>query len=257
MSEHRILIDADECIGCGACVRDCPAHNIRIENGRAAAISNACIMCGHCVAICPKAAVSISGYDSCDIRENTAARLDADTVLNVIRQRRSVRRFKDADIPDEIIAQILEAGRLTHTAKNAQDVSFIVLKNEKDEMERLAVGLFRTVKPIADIMSPMSKNVAIDDDFFFFKAPVVIVVAAESDIDGALAAQNMEFVAEANGLGVLYSGFFIMAAKNSPKLRKALNLPKGKKPVAALVLGYPAVIYPRSAPRNALDVTWR
>ena len=55
----------------------------------------------------------------------------------------------------------------------------------------------------------------ITDDFFFFEAPIAIVIASKDPINGALAAQNMEFVAEANGLGVLYSGFFSMAANHS------------------------------------------
>ena len=39
-------------------------------------------------------------------------------------------KFQDKKIPIEVINQILEAGRLTHTAKNMQDVSFVVLDKE-------------------------------------------------------------------------------------------------------------------------------
>lgn len=60
----------------------------------------------------------------------------------------------------------------------------------------------------------------------------------------------MEFVAEANGLGVLFSGFFTSSANISPKIKKALNVPKGKKVAATLVLGYPGVKFLRSAPRE-------
>ena len=53
----------------------------------------------------------------------------------------------------------------------------------------------------------MAKRIQIDDHFFFFHAPKVIVIAAKEEINSCLAAQ-MEFVAEAHGLGVLFSGFY-------------------------------------------------
>ena len=122
-----------------------------------------------------------------------------------------------------------------------QDVSFFVLKKEKSNLEQLAVNLFRKLKPFVNLFSPMSRRVGITDSFFFFNAPEVIVIASSSSINGALAAQNMEFAAEANGLGVLYSGFFTMAANSSRKIKKILDLPKGKKVITTLVLGYPQV----------------
>ena len=152
------------------------------------------------------------------------------------------------------IGQILEAGRLTHTAKNLQDVSFIILDKKKEKIEQMAVQLFRKVKPLADLFSPMARRNKIDDHFFFFHAPIVIVIAAKDKGNGVLAAQNMEFVAEANGLGVLFSGFFTIAANSSRRIRKTLGIPKGKKAAATLVLGYPKVKYQRSAQRNKLDV---
>ena len=84
----------------------------------------------------------------------------------------------------------------------------------------------------------------------------MIVILSETKLNGALAAQNMEFAAEANGLGVLFSGFFTMAANASPTIKKALGIAKGKKAVTTLVLGYPAVTYQRSAPREKSAVTY-
>lgn len=63
----------------------------------------------------------------------------------MIRFRRSVRQFQKKEIPGEVLKQILEAGRLTHTAKNMQDVSFIVLDKEKDSLEQMAVGFSQCV----------------------------------------------------------------------------------------------------------------
>ena len=256
MSKHVISISKDKCIGCSMCVKDCPANNIRLKNKTACIISNDCVMCGHCAAVCPKGAVTISGYEEQPAEKSREIRLNPDDVLDTIRFRRTVRQFMNKEIPDSVLQQILEAGRLTHTEKNMQDVSFFVLKKEKSNLEQLAVNLFRKLKPFVNLFSPMSRRVGITDSSFFFNAPEVIVIASSSSINGALAAQNMEFAAEANGLGVLYSGFFTMAANSSRKIKKILDLPKGKKVITTLVLGYPKVKYHRSVQREKLNVKY-
>ena len=215
-----------------------------------------CVMCGHCTAVCPKNAVTISGYDTEQIEKKEKVRLNPSDVLDVIRFRRSIRRFQRKDVPSEVIGQILEAGRLTHTAKNMQDVSFVVLETELSRIEQMAVNVFRKGKPLFDLVSPMARNRAIDDHFFFFNAPAAIIILAKDKTNGVLAAQNMEFVAEAHGLGVLFSGFFTMAANASPKIKRALRVPKGKQVAMTLVLGFPDVKFLRSAPRKKLDVLY-
>lgn len=256
MKQHRVTIDTDRCVGCGLCEKVCPAHNLTIQNRKAQIRLEDCLMCGQCVAVCPKQAVSISGYDEAPVEKRGEARLDPEEVLRVIRFRRSIRRFAQREIPREALERILEAGRLTHTAKNAQDLSFVVLEKEKDRIEKMAVGLFRRVKPFADRFSPMARNRAVDDRFFFFGAPTAIVILAKDRTNGILAAQNMEFVAEAQGLGVLYSGFFTTAVNASRKIRKAIQAPDGKRAAMTLVLGYPDVRFLRAAPREALDVRY-
>ena len=102
----------------------------------------------------------------------------------------------------------------------------------------------------------MARKNKIDEHFFFFNAPTVIVILARDKTNGILAAQNMEFVAEANGLGVLFSGFFTMAANTSSKIRKAIGIPKGKRAAMTLVLGYPDVKFLRSVQREKLIVKY-
>ena len=120
MAKHKVNIDTEVCIGCGLCAKDCVAHNIIIKNGKAHTILDDCVMCGHCSAVCPKDAVTISGYDEAPVPQDKKVRLNPEEVLDVIRFRRTVRQFQNKEIPGEILEQILEAGRLTHTAKNLQ-----------------------------------------------------------------------------------------------------------------------------------------
>ena len=87
-------------------------------------------------------------------------------------------------------------------------------------------------------------------------APAVIVVFSSSKVDGALAASNMELMAQAQGLGVLYSGFFTLAANHSPAVRRELGLRRNDKVVTVLVVGYPAVAYQRTAQREKVSVRY-
>jgi hypothetical protein len=48
----------------------------------------------------------------------------------------------------------------------------------------MAVSLFRNIKPLADLFSPMAKNNQIDDHFFFFNAPIAIVILAKDRTNG-------------------------------------------------------------------------
>lgn len=253
-NEHLISIDPEKCVGCGLCKKDCPAANIRIEKKRARIIAQDCILCGHCVAICPKGAVSMTGFDEPPEEIEEPVRLDAQTLMDAIKTRRSIRQFTGREVPPETIARIIEAGRLTPTGKNAQDVSFIVLDEGMANAEALAVRLFRRLLPLMKLVSPMAKRTVIDDHFFFKNAPAAIVVVSRDKVNGALAAGDMALMAEACGLGVLYSGFFAMAANHSRSLRKLLKLKRGEKAVMTLVLGYPGVKYHRTAQKEAASI---
>ena len=99
------------------------------------------------------------------------------------------------------------------------------------------------------MLKPIQKN-----DFFFKGAPLVIVVASKSTVDGGLASSYMEIMAESLGLGVLYSGFFVMCSKMSRSLKKLLDLEKGYDVVTCMVIGYPDVKYQRIVPRKELKV---
>lgn len=256
MEHRKVMIDTGKCIGCGMCAKVCVAHNITINNKIAETVLEDCLMCGQCTAVCPRRAVSISGYNTQQIDKNNNISLNPNDIVEVIRFRRTIRQFRQKEISKEIIEQILEAGRLTHTAKNMQDLSFVVLDKEKNRVEQMAVSLFRKIKPLANLFSPMARNNKIGDDFFFFNAPIAIVILAKNKTNGILAAQNMEFVAEAHGLGVLYSGYFTMAANASHKIKKAIKVPKGKKVAMTLVLGFPNVKFLRSVQRKELDINY-
>lgn len=56
-------------------------------------------------------------------------------VTDAIKNRHSVRKFLDKEIPDAVITQLIEAARLAPSAYNAQPWRFVVVKsNESKEL---------------------------------------------------------------------------------------------------------------------------
>ena len=251
---NPVIIDHEKCIGCGLCVNDCPNVHLYLENNKAKAAESSCIECGHCFAVCPMNAIRIEGYDCADEPVTQMTEFASDKLLSAIKSRRSIRHFTAQSVENEKLQKILEAGRYAPTGSNAQNVAFTVLESRQSEAEALCVKLFRKGKKLGSPFVNFLKRIEISDDFFFKGAPLVIVVSSKSDINAGLASSYMELMAYNLGLGVLYSGFFVICTKLSGKLNKMLQLPKGHKVVSCLVIGYPDVKYQRIAPRKEVQV---
>lgn len=262
-----IKIDETKCIGCGKCVKDCPADRIALENKKAVCLGD-CIKCGHCVAICPVCAVSIPQYDMADIETYSPETfsLDPDTLLRSIKFRRSIRDYKDQPVEQEKLDRIVQAGRYTATAKNNQDCHFVFVKDEMDKLKELVWGhidnlvkpsgekLSRELLPFVVFNKRRKANPA--DDYLFRNAPIVVFVTSEWLIDAGLAAQNMELMAHAEGLGMLYNGYLARMADMNVELKKWLGI-EGRTIKACMLLGYPNVKYERTAPRAEANIIWR
>ena len=132
-------VNKEKCIGCSQCVKDCPVSAISLVNNKAEINNERCFKCGHCIAICPVEAVSTDDYNMEDVipYDNDSFTVEADNLLNFIKFRRSVRRFKDKEVEKEKIEKIIEAGRFTQTATNSQDVSYVVVSEKLDELRDL------------------------------------------------------------------------------------------------------------------------
>lgn len=255
-ANHIITINNSKCVGCGLCVKDCPDHNIYIEQNKAIHKQNDCLMCTHCLSICPENAVSISNFE--DVSEDLAsfAQIEGESLLQLVKRRRSVRQFTSKPVSDDLIQKLLQAGQYTPSASNEQDVSYVVIRENIAEYELLALDALKMGKPVVEVFSEHLKKSEIDDHFFFKNAPLVIVVKAVSVVNGVLAAASMELTANAFGLGVFYSGYFSIVSRFSAKLKRKLGLKKNERVAATLVIGHPAVRYQRTSLKERPEVMY-
>ena len=269
-------VNKEKCIGCKLCVKDCFVNDIEMVDNKAYIRNKTCFKCGHCISICPQQAVFTDEYNMNEVVEynKDSFEIDSDNLLNFIKFRRTVRHFKDKDVEVEKINKIIDAGRFTPTGGNLQNVSYIVLKNDINEVKEMTL---KTLKSMGEyVLNNLNlDNIAIkgyakkwirmhdefkqnpNDDKLFFNAPIVLIVVSESDVNAALASSNMELMANTLGLGCLYSGFFVRASKANQDIKKFLNIDEKKNIITCMVIGYPDVKYQRTVPRKDADITWR
>jgi hypothetical protein len=106
-------------------------------------------------------------------------------------------------------------------------------------------------------MYESDKEQAGKEDTLFFNAPVVLAIVADSPVDAALAASNIELMTFAQGLGSFYSGFFVRAAQQNSQIKEFMGISESQEVMVCIVLGYPNVTYQRTVPRKQAKINWR
>lgn len=269
-------VNKEKCIGCSQCVKDCPVSTISLKDNKADINNDRCLKCGHCIAICPVEAVSTDDYNMTDVKpyEKESFTVESENLLNLIKFRRSVRKFKNKEVEKEKLSKIIEAGRFTQTSTNSQDVSYIVLTEKLSEFKNLAYeSLKRKGEYILSNMTPETeylrryaelwvhmydayKKDPIANDRLFFNAPSAIFVVSKTPLNGGLASANMANMVETLGLGTFFSGFSAIAVQDNKELMEFLGLSDSKHLISCLVIGYPDVKYRRTTPRKEAVVNW-
>lgn len=148
---------------------------------------------------------------------------ESDTILDIIKRRRSVRRFDDVGIPREAMEQILEAGRWAPSGANAQPWRFIVV-TKKETLSAIAERCFYKVFK--------SRHVG--------EAGAAVIICADPDagsqtypLDAAIAGTNMTLMATSLGIGSCWIGAF-----EEQSLKNLLLIPERLKIIALIAFGY-------------------
>jgi nitroreductase/NAD-dependent dihydropyrimidine dehydrogenase PreA subunit len=265
-------IAKDKCIGCGLCVKDCPATVLAMEDKFPVVIEKkamACIGCQHCLAICPTGALSILGNSPQQCRELKGNLPDADQVAMLMKGRRSIRQYRDENLEPGLIEQLLNVARHAPTGHNADRVRFYLI----DDKAHLAIFREETYAELARMADEgklegklamygsfaylwQSKGI----DILFRNAPHLLVSAAPKSCptpvaDSQIALTYFELYAQSMDVGTVWNGFLTaLIDLIAPKLRKRLGVPEDYQLGYVMSFGKPAVKYQRTIEKSSAVV---
>jgi len=153
--------------------------------------------------------------------------IDAGQSLELMKSRRSIRRYRPDPVPDELLEQVLDAGRWAPSASNRQPWSFVVVRDPEIRRQVAEYAAFFVVR---------WAHVG--------EAPVIIALCGESGNpayrfflheDMGLAGAQIMLQARALGLGTCWVG-----GVDRKAIAAILKLPASQSLVGLITLGYPA-----------------
>ncbi|MEE9152012.1 MAG: nitroreductase family protein [Thermoplasmata archaeon] len=173
--------------------------------------------------------------------------------IETILTRRSVRNFKEKEVPPNKIAEILGCAVKAPSASNKRPWEFILVKDQKikDRIGYLgARSLYeRKKRKLKDTKKQFAK---------ISEAPLFIVVACDTKKspifwkhDGSAATQNMLLAAHVLGLGAVWLGAPVALKKHTNEIKKLLKMPKHHEIVSIVAIGHPVKI---PKPRSQGDI---
>lgn len=156
-------------------------------------------------------------------------------------KRRTIRRYSDREVPEELIDRLLLEASHAPTTGNMQLYSAVITR-DKEELHELAPAHFNQPQ-----VEGCQVAITFCADFNRFSRwceerqaepcydNLQSLVAAA--IDTIAFAQQFNTLAELNGLGVCWLG---TTTYNAPEIAKTLSLPELVVPIITLTVGYPA-----------------
>jgi len=162
-------------------------------------------------------------------------------MIDLMLSHRSIRKFRETEIPEHILNKILHAGTRASTTGNMQVYSMVVTTKQEIKEKLWSAHFSQNMVLEAPVhitfcadfnrFSLWCRNrkaePGYDNYLSFFTAA----------IDALLVSQNVALAAEAEGLGICYLG---TATYNADQIVEILELPELVVPVAAIVMGYAA-----------------
>lgn len=162
--------------------------------------------------------------------------------IKVLKERRSIRKYKDIQITEEELNTILECGMYAPSGKNRQSGLIVVIQNKE------------LISKIAKINASFVNKEGLNP---FYDAPTLIIVFADKNIstyiqDGSAIITNM--LNAAYSIGV--SSCWIHRAKETfeteegKKLLQQWGIPSNYEGIGNCVLGYADCENPKPLPRK-------
>jgi nitroreductase len=171
----------------------------------------------------------------------------SNSLLKIIKERRSNFRFNSTPIKDEQLNLVLEAGRWAPSWANTQPWRFIVIKDNetKEKICSMVMGITNINMKDAPVCIAVCVNTK-EDPFHFIE-------------DGAAATQNMALAAQSTGLGSCWLGVFSLHDEKKSterKIKQTLKIPDHWRLISLLPVGIPKIKETKSRKElsNILDL---
>jgi len=280
-----IGIDSNKCVKCNLCVKVCTKKIINPGPEVAGEKNWFCIKCGHCFAVCPSGAVTVMESREFEKTDFPQTRISPDQVMDLVKRRRSVRRYKPEPVSREHLDLIIEAASNAPSAKNIRHLRAYVY-TDGDLIRQIARRTPEHYKKLLKIFNipgfsfiwqkmgyPAGSLDAYKKDFerlafpqdssdpVLHDAPTLIAFAAPrkddmSIADGWIAAQTAILFAESIGVGTCYNGYLSIAANKDKTLKSLMKIPANEHVVSTLTLGYPDIQFKRYVPRKKMRTNY-
>ena len=162
-------------------------------------------------------------------------------VLETIKSRRSIRKYKSDMVPQDKLGKIIEAGTYAATGMGKQSPIIIAVTN----------------KELRDKLSAMNAKIMGVNSDPFYGAPVVLIVLADKSrptyvYDGSLVMGNLMLEAEAQGIGScwIHRAKEEFESEEGKELLKSLGIEGDYEGIGHCVLSYTDGPAPKAAPRK-------
>ena len=132
-----IGIDLEKCTNCKDCINICVRRNYRVDEEEQVIFDDSrdCILCGHCISVCPENAIIFEDMGDkameYEERQNPSELIPYNSLLQFLRTKRSVRKYKQDKLPKELIEKVLNTMRYAPTGTNRRTMSCHVISNEE------------------------------------------------------------------------------------------------------------------------------
>lgn len=174
--------------------------------------------------------------------------------LKVIYSRRSIRKYKEQQIPEAELHEILNAAINAPNAGNQQRWHFSVVQ-KKVMLDKVKSMMKENM--LNSGLEFMVKRASEPGYIAFFDAPTLVIISGDEtskfiDIDCGAAAENIALAAESLNIGscLMTSSEFLFASEKGKEMMKELGIPDGYRHVCALTLGYKEGENPPAKPRR-------
>jgi len=203
-------------------------------------------------------------------------------IIEVIKSRKSIRRYKPDPVPDEMIDKILEAARWAPTGENYQPWRFIVIRDQETrnkigDLSKVGSGSRMTAwycmghmqKRFEKIADPVKRAEVLrfmysgEVSEFCKQAPVIIAVIGSLQVgsvdvpyDLSAATENILLEAHSLGLGACWVHGPVATTRDAKKFKEILKIPTGMneyKVIAYVAIGFPAEERKHPRPKLPLE----